>query len=155
MAEVWGCGLSILSPRIIRPLCSWYVAVGQRITHPASECALFGGETLADRGGHPVVSGIMVIPHRAGPVEVDVVVLQGCSPALGGFSRPGVGQGFGKEHDVAGIAGYFDRPWSVETALPPSFPVEGEIFLVRTRDHGETAIARVIGREHGYYVEHR
>ena len=76
---------------------------------------MFGGETLADRGGHPVVSGIMVIPHRAGPVEMDVVVLQGCSPALGGFGRPGVGQCFGKEHDVAGIAGYFDSPWSVET----------------------------------------
>jgi hypothetical protein len=47
--------------------------------------------------------GVVVIPHDAGPIAVEVVVLQGGASSARGFGGSGVGERFGKEHHVAGV----------------------------------------------------
>ena len=99
--------------------------------------------------------GVVVIPHAAGPIAVDMVVLQSGAPTARGFGGAGVGERFGKEHHVAGIAGDFDSSGRVEPRSAPALLVEFYITLVRSREDDEATVARVIGREHGDHVEHR
>jgi len=56
-------------------LGAWNRAVGNRVIHPAREIPLLRGKTLPNGWRHPVMSGIVMVPHRTCPSSVNVIVV--------------------------------------------------------------------------------
>lgn len=73
---------------------------------------------------HPVVPCVVAIPHRASTLWVEVVVLQRGASVARGLSGASVGECFGEEHYVSGLAGDFAGAGRVEPRRAPAFPVE-------------------------------
>ena len=99
------------------------------------------------------MSGVVMIPHRACPITVDMVVLQRRSPSCGRLCRTRVCQSLSEYHDVSRITSDFNCTWSVQTGCSPSW-IQIEVLLVRTWYHYETAITRMIGRKHSDHIQH-
>ena len=99
------------------------------------------------------MSGVVVIPHRAGLIAVDVIILQRRSPACGRLCCTGVCQSLSEYHDVSRITSDFNCTWSVQTGCSPSW-IQVEVLLVRTWYHYETAITWMIGCEHSDHIQH-
>ena len=64
-----------------------------------------------------------------------------------------LGQGFGEDHDVSGIAGDLDGARRFE---PGSLPLrcEVQVSFVRPRDDAEAAVSRMVLRQHSDHVDH-
>ena len=96
---------------------------------------------------------VVVIPHRAGPIAVAVIILQRRSPACGRLCCTGMCQSLSEYHDISWITGDFDCSWRIQAGCFPLW-IQIEIPLVRTRYYGETAITWMIGREHSDHIQH-
>ena len=75
------------------------------------------------------MSSVLVIPHRAGLIAVDVIILQRRSPACGRLCCTGVCQSLSEDHDISWITGDFDCSWSIQTGCFPLW-IQIEIPLV-------------------------